>query len=373
MVGLKVRGRNEPCWCGSAKKFKHCHLKRSDQEPDNPWDAVEANRKAFSQKKCYAEGKGLGECQGNIIRAHSVSRGANLSRIAKSGHVMQYTADIAAMNKNGGKISAKKVGIKDASTFYGFCAAHDRDLFSSVETEPFTGRPDQCLAIAYRTVSRELYGKDAAAQMPEILRGADKGRPLEQQMHLQRWIEASNWANEAARRDLRATQSALSAAIISGSNDAFDSLVLSFAAPLPFMFAGAWSPFRDLNGHDLQNGLSSRNLEQVMASSFATDVGSVVCLSWRVIDNAPGRRIAEQIAAVLPDRQASACLQVIASQVENIFFQPDWFAGLGTLQRMKLDALISGFTDMLGASRPATIVPDMDFGLPPCSGASWSA
>jgi uncharacterized protein YchJ len=20
-------GRNEPCWCGSGKKYKHCHMK----------------------------------------------------------------------------------------------------------------------------------------------------------------------------------------------------------------------------------------------------------------------------------------------------------------------------------------------------------
>lgn len=29
----KRPGRNEPCWCGSGKKYKHCHL-RSDQEED---------------------------------------------------------------------------------------------------------------------------------------------------------------------------------------------------------------------------------------------------------------------------------------------------------------------------------------------------
>ena len=27
----KKPGRNEPCWCGSGKKYKHCHL-RADQE-----------------------------------------------------------------------------------------------------------------------------------------------------------------------------------------------------------------------------------------------------------------------------------------------------------------------------------------------------
>ncbi len=25
-------GRNEPCWCGSGKKYKHCHLERDERK-----------------------------------------------------------------------------------------------------------------------------------------------------------------------------------------------------------------------------------------------------------------------------------------------------------------------------------------------------
>ena len=37
-------GRNEPCWCGSGKKYKHCHLKQDQQAAARPppADAVEA-------------------------------------------------------------------------------------------------------------------------------------------------------------------------------------------------------------------------------------------------------------------------------------------------------------------------------------------
>ncbi|WP_171842287.1 SEC-C metal-binding domain-containing protein, partial [Vibrio parahaemolyticus] len=28
---MKV-GRNEPCWCGSGKKYKKCHLSRHQEE-----------------------------------------------------------------------------------------------------------------------------------------------------------------------------------------------------------------------------------------------------------------------------------------------------------------------------------------------------
>lgn len=35
-VGELSLGRNEPCWCGSGKKFKHCHLGREDKRPPHP-------------------------------------------------------------------------------------------------------------------------------------------------------------------------------------------------------------------------------------------------------------------------------------------------------------------------------------------------
>jgi preprotein translocase subunit SecA len=25
-------GRNDPCWCGSGKKYKHCHMKQDRRE-----------------------------------------------------------------------------------------------------------------------------------------------------------------------------------------------------------------------------------------------------------------------------------------------------------------------------------------------------
>ncbi|MGI6204124.1 MAG: SEC-C metal-binding domain-containing protein [Anaerovoracaceae bacterium] len=33
VVKKKRPGRNDPCWCGSGKKYKHCHM-RSDEEED---------------------------------------------------------------------------------------------------------------------------------------------------------------------------------------------------------------------------------------------------------------------------------------------------------------------------------------------------
>ncbi|MFV1528953.1 MULTISPECIES: SEC-C domain-containing protein [unclassified Phaeobacter] len=360
---MKGRNRNSSCWCGSGKKYKKCHLDRDAQPKENPWAAVDQNRKAFTQKKCCADGVGLGPCEGGVIKAHTVSRGPNLARIAENGHVLHYTASIPEMNKNGGKLSIKKIGIKDASVFHGFCRKHDRELFSCIENEPFTGRPDQCLAVAYRTMSRELYGKDAGAHLRETLRGADKGLQLFEQFMFQKVLDVMNLGNEAARRELKATHDTLRAALVSDQPDVISSLILEFAAPLPFMFAGAWSPFSDFYGSELQVGYADELLEQVMVSSFAGDTHAMICISWRDIDGAPGKVIADQIRALPADQQASACLQLAAKHMENVFYNPNWFEGLDDSPKKQLQLLAASGMDFAASVPSEPIRLDVDFQL----------
>lgn len=364
---MKGRDRNALCWCGSGKKFKKCHLGRDAQAKGNPWNAVNANRKAFSHKKCSARDVGLGDCDGGVIKAHTVSRGPNLTKIAKDGHVLHYVASISDMNKNGGKLSVKEIGIKDASVFYGFCRKHDREIFSCIENEMFAGRPDQCLAVAYRTMSRELYGKDAAAHLRETLREADKGfKPFDQFM-LQQMLDVKNTGNEAARRELRATHDALTTALVDARPDTLSSVVFQFLAPLPFMFAGAWSPLTDLHGGELQNGDADELLEQIFVSSFAGDSSATICVSWRNIDDAPGNVIADQLLALPDDQRASACLQFVMKYVENVFFNPDWFQALNDKQRGRLNLLAADGLDPMGRVPSMPVQLDVDFQLPASS------
>lgn len=361
---MKGRNRNAPCWCGSGKKFKKCHLGRHDQPKENLWTAADKNRKAFSQKRCCARDVGLGDCEGGVIKAHTVSRGPNLTKIAKDGHVLQYSASIPEMNKNGGKLSVKRIGIKDASVFHGFCSKHDRELFSCIENEVFTGRPDQCLTVAYRTMSRELYGKDAGTHLRETLRGADKGLQPFEQLMLQKMLDEINTGNEVARRELKATHDALTAALVDAHPDALSSVVFEFAAPLPFMFAGAWSPFTDFHGTELQIGYVDELLEQIFVSSFAGESSAMICVSWRNIDDAPGRVIAEQLMELPDEQRASACLQFVTKHVENVFFNPDWFGALDEKQKERLDMLAADGLDPMGRAPSVPVRLDVDFQLP---------
>ena len=362
---MKGRDRNAPCWCGSGKKLKKCHLGREVQAKENPWNAVDVNRKAFSQKKCFAHDVGLGGCEGSVIKAHTVSRGPNLAKIAKNGHVLKYAASNPDMNKNGGKLSLKKIGINDASVFHGFCSKHDRELFSCIENDAFTGLPEQCIAVAYRTMSRELYGKDAGRHLRETLRGADKGLGSFEQVRLQQMLDEIDSSNEAARRELKATHDALTKAMVDVRPDVLSSVIFEYAASLPFMFAGAWSPFTDLYGGKLQNGYVDELLEQIFVSSFAGETRAFICVSWLSRDDAPGKVIAEQLWALQDGERSSACLQLVVKHVENVFFDPVWFKALDERQKEHLNSLAADGIDSMGSVPSIPIRLDVDFQLPP--------
>ncbi len=48
-MGEKLLGRNAPCWCGSGRKYKKCHL-----DPDRSAE-IERHRPAGPRPRDYAE------------------------------------------------------------------------------------------------------------------------------------------------------------------------------------------------------------------------------------------------------------------------------------------------------------------------------
>ncbi|NEH49604.1 hypothetical protein GR210_12515 [Rhizobium leguminosarum] len=362
---MKSVGRNDPCWCGSGKKYKKCHLNRNLQDKGNPWDAVAANRTAFQVKKCYAQESGLGPCDGRIIKAHTISRGPNLTKIARSGKVMRYRADPAELTRNGGRLTASEIGIGDASVFHGFCAGHDRELFSCIENEPFSGREDQCLAVAYRTLSREYYGKNSSTHLRETLRDADKGKPIFEQVQLQRILALIEQGNEAAKKDLKHTYDSLTQAMVERRANLLQSLIIEFEGVLPFMVAAAWSPFTDLFGQQLQHGYTDELLEQIFFASFVADDRSFICMSWIGKTNAPGRKLASQVREMQHEGLGSTILQFVTMHAENIFFDPVWFEALIPTQRKRLDLLAAAGVDAMGSVPDLPGNPTLGFDLPP--------
>ena len=56
-------------------------------------------------------------------------------------------------------IRIKKVSIRNASIFHGFCEAHDSELFQPIEVDSIQLNREHACLLAYRALSLELYAK----------------------------------------------------------------------------------------------------------------------------------------------------------------------------------------------------------------------
>jgi len=161
MIHLLKIGRNDPCPCGSGRKYKKCHLGiTSNNLSESDLKKLEDKFKNF--KNCMVPEKMKKECKKKIIKAHTISKSRNLKIIAENGHVLTFkTNSIFKLLKNEGKFEVEKIGINNASIFKGFCSHHDKKLFSCLEDEDITFSPKQIFMIAYRSICNELFLKKA--------------------------------------------------------------------------------------------------------------------------------------------------------------------------------------------------------------------
>src|SRR5579863_3632270 len=125
-------GRNDPCWCGSGKKFKRCHLDRDKLARPTIQEISKGQRGAASLRVCLAEHLGPEPCRGGIVRAHSLSRRASLERIARKQHVYGFRGSFTDLRRSAGIILPRLIGVREASTFTGFCEGHDGRLFKTI-------------------------------------------------------------------------------------------------------------------------------------------------------------------------------------------------------------------------------------------------
>lgn len=104
-------------------------------------------------------------CQSPSIRSHSQHKAGSLSRIAENGHVMGVSRHIAASLYDATPECfplprIDYIGVREASTFWGYCNRHDTELFDCLETKPLQ-KDDikQVFALHLRAMSFERMAK----------------------------------------------------------------------------------------------------------------------------------------------------------------------------------------------------------------------
>ncbi|BAH40766.1 MAG TPA: hypothetical protein DGD08_18205 [Gemmatimonas aurantiaca] len=337
-VSMKGRDRNKPCWCDSGLKYKKCHLERELQERPSIWNARKDVQGLQRFKTCLHPEAGPSACSGPIVRAHTVRRAADLSVIARKGHVYQTSADLGDLHLNKGRLLPKLVGINEASTFFGFCSKHDSATFAPLEATALVPTDEQALLLTYRPLCLELYAKERQLESLEIARQGDKGRSLEEQFGLQEYVLLMRLGMETSLRDLRRHKSRFDADLLARDFAEARYVAVELDVPPDLMCSGFVQPHYTFDGERIQDLSDLKTELQVMSFSLAsTAKGGVAVFAWRSDSDAASSELVDSLLRLEVVDIPHALVRYATSEFENTYYRPDWWDGL---QQTDKDALV---------------------------------
>lgn len=335
--------RNAPCWCGSGKKYKSCHLNREGQEPPSLWKMQAEFRGLHKAKLCLHPEASDSTCRGGIIRSHTVRRSADLKAIARDGHVYQVgRIDFAALNKTAGRITPHLIGINEASTFLGFCQAHDSSTFAPLEIQAFGPTDEQAFLLAYRPLVKELYLKKRQLETNELAKNADKGKRFEDQYAIQEMLYLHGKGIRSAIYDLDNHKAIFDADLLRRDFNGIRYVAIHFDGVPDIMCSGAVQPSHSFSGSLIQNVADiEKVLEQITFSLLATNSGGAGVFAWHATSDAASSALVDSLLAAPEADIPAAIVRFALSEFENVFLRPAWWEDLDRGAQRSLEARIN--------------------------------
>ena len=336
-------GRNEQCWCGSGKKYKRCHLNRENEEPVRSWESEAALRREFSTKSCGAPDALKANCSKQIAKADTVPKSGSLERIARNGHVYSFVPSFQDLTKNNGRLVPVLNGINYASTFTGFCSKHDDAIFAPIEKTHFSGTPEQCFLLGFRSLAREEYTKQAqAASVARLRQQADRGRSKGEQSAIQRFLFSYNTGIAAGVRDTNYYKSKYDQILVQRQFDVVRAYIIEIDGPPTVMCSGGVFPEQDFEGNVLQDLSDLKTTPFIInfASFYGGERGAVV-FTWLPESDSTCRVFIKNLDCIPDAALTDGLLRFFFEFCENVHMQPEWWETLAGTTR---EAIINRMT-----------------------------
>jgi hypothetical protein len=316
-------GRNEPCPCGSGKKFKRCHAGMAPPELHSA--RVDARtRHLLPKPKCFAPTSLSHECTKGTINAHTISRSGSLGEIARDSHVYSYKATLKGLKEANGNFTLRLTGWKEASTFPGFCSHHDKKLFQPLEDAPFTGSKEQCCLLAYRAVAWELYAKLASNSQDSLRYALSFASP-----EMSKFISMFNFGTDLGLKDAKNHKAAFDSVLEYREWSRVEGVLIEFNCIFPIQCAAAFFPDCDINGKLIQAvGIAPKMPDVICVNSFAADGRSYLCLVWLVEHRTSCAPYTAAITPLSMHQLAPVIGSMLLQRSENCHIAPSWYDSL---------------------------------------------
>ena len=320
--------RNDPCWCGSGKKFKKCHLGRSQESRPPISELMRSLSRIQHRKTCLHPNASPEGCSAKIVRAHTV-QSTLLAQIARNSHVYGFPTELGALIASDGIPTPQLIGINRASTFTGFCSRHDAELFAPIEKSRLQPCQEHACLLAYRGIARELYAKEGIVAIQEHLSTLDRGLPEEGQFLFQQINNARSCGSVVGLSDVVRAKTALEDMIRSRDFSDMEYYVVWLAEPPNVMCAVPKVPSWDFDGNQLQDvaDLSTPMHPIDLTLAASGDLG-IAFFSWTRSAAAPCRAILRSLLKMSDASIPDAILRFTFGGFENQFMNPEWWENL---------------------------------------------
>ena len=329
-------GRNDPCWCGSGKKFKRCHIAGDRSVPVKPWEVDQIMTAAFSRRECNAPPDIKVDCSSTIVKAHTVQKSTSLSSISEDGHVLGFMSGFQQLVDHGA-IEPTKIGVQRASRFGGFCSLHDNKLFSPLEREPFIGTTEQLLLLHFRAVSWELSSKKASASLKPLQIEMSERLPSPQREQAREVTENFHYGVGLGVRDGQAEKDRLDSMLSDGNYESMNGYVIELDELPPIMCTFAFAPEQDFAGNKLQDLPAFESAaDYVSVSIFSDGTSGYVVFAWHESEGGYVKKFIDSLHDLSDSELANAIFQLVFEWCENTYVSPAWWSKIDAPVRQSL-------------------------------------
>ena len=315
----------DECWCQSGKKWKWCHRNRAQQNRVPIGQITSEMIATASRGRCLHPMSGS-DCERSPVSAHTIQRRGGLAAIAEDGHVISPKRGYQDIFKNSGDLIPRLMGIRQASTFMGFCDRHDDALFAPIEKNGLTLTAEAAFLLSFRAICYELHAKETSLSHFEILRQLDLGTPYENQCVIQEHLHCFMEGTKRGLSDVSTWKAGYDNALTQKDFKAFSFFAIILDEMLPIVACGAFHPEFDFAGQLLQ--IVSRGnapFEHVCFNLTAVNNKSVVVFGYTGTSNGPAAQFVSSFRALDNDSKANAAFHVACEHLENIYLRPSWW------------------------------------------------
>lgn len=217
---------------------------------------------------------------------------------------------------------------------------------------------DQAFLLHYRSLCRELYVKRPTLETNELLREADRGKPVPFQQMVQGLVTARSVSIKDALNQLEKDKATCDQALTARNFSILQGAFVRFRKTPALACAGYTQPTFDFAGNQIQDITDmSTPFLNLSFTLLPDDIGGVAVFSWLTDADSVCRPFVQSFMALDEDCKSDALVQYIFDSFENFAAEPVWWEGLPDTAKdeLKLNALNG--TDMALWYDSATLIP----------------